>query len=543
MAQGTSRKSSQKLPEPPRVGQVTIQKFQDLIYQPDTNYFKSPGPVRIIIEDADTGEKTVVIADDAEGQPNGDVVVKGKLRLERTEGYLTGKGLLYRSGDATGELFQGESRVANTTLRGAKIEMLKDDKGRQILRATGAYFTTCIEPRPHYHITAKEIRVLTASRRITAKNLSFWVGNTKLFSLPSFTRSFNRKSASPVPLPAYSKENLLLVHFANSMIDEPKTLFDYDFTTSLKHTPAGIISYETDLGKPSDEQPPPNSRKLFMTEPLRTALESSPALLQRAAPETDDKRTSLYGLITANTFVYNRRRIDLRISRLPEVGISFRNILNRPARIDDPDNEFPRAGSIFGTGFLSPANWFINVEAGLGYYQEQPTHAQATRLGFRGDAASPLFLVMNQLYVRYGGTLWANAYGNNNAYTLVSPEAEMSYFLGKGTLIGAAYRYSKDFGKTPFLFDQRDVTHELRLRYGYAGGTWAYDSEVKYDLERLRAYDSIFSIIRRLDCLEFGVAYRTRNQGISLIFNLLPGALARHTGSPAVGNSGTRGRQ
>jgi hypothetical protein len=525
------------------VGEITIEKFRDLLYQPETNYFKSPGPVTITIVDADTGEKTVLTADDAEGQPNGDIVVKGSLRLVRPEGYLTGRGLTYHSGDVTGEVSEAESRVANTTLRGRKIELLRDEKGRQVLRATGAYFTTCIEQTPHYHITAREIRVLTSSRRVTAKGLSFWVGRTKLFSLPTFTRSFNRTSESPIPLPAYSKDNFLQLHFTNSFVEEPKTLFNYDLTLSLKRTPSGTLTYETDLGNQSDDAPPPSSRKFTVTEPLRTALESSPALLRRGMPETDLKRNTFYGLVTGNTFVYNRRRTDLRVSRLPEVGVSFRNILNRPARIDDPDFKFPRAQTAFGTGFLSPANWFINAEAAFGYYQENPTHAQATRLGFRGDATSPLFVVLPQLYIRYGGTLWANVYGNYNAYTLISPETELSYFLGHGTLIGAAYRYAKDFGKTPFEFDRRDVTHEMRLRYAYSGGAWAYDTEIKYDMERLRAYDSLFSVVRRLDCIEFGLAYRTRNQGISLIFNLLPGSLAGHQGAPAAGTTGTRGRQ
>jgi hypothetical protein len=241
-------------------------------------------------------------------------------------------------------------------------------------------------------------------------------------------------------------------------------------------------------------------------------------------------------MVTGNANVYNRRRTDLRVSRLPEVGFSFRNILNRPARFSDPDFKFPKAETAFGTGFLSPVNWFINAEAAVGYYQENPTHTQATRLGFRGDATSPLFVVLPQLYIRYGGTLWANAYGNNNAYTLVSPEAELSWFLGHGTLIGTAYRYAKDFGKTPFEFDRRDVTHEMRVRYAYSGGAWAYDAEIKYDMERTRAYDSLFEVVRRLDCLEFGLAYHTRNQAVALIFNLLPGSLARHAAAPANGS-------
>jgi hypothetical protein len=82
----------------------------------------------------------------------------------------------------------------------------------------------------------------------------------------------------------------------------------------------------------------------------------------------------------------------------------------------------------------------------------------------------------------------------------------------------------QDVGNTPFLFDQRDVRHELRLRYAFLGAHWGYDLSLKYDLERRRAYDSIFSVRRRFDCMEIGISYQTRSQGFSLILNLLPGS-------------------
>ena len=105
----------------------------------------------------------------------------------------------------------------------------------------------------------------------------------------------------------------------------------------------------------------------------------------------------------------------------------------------------------------------------------------------------------------------------------MAPEAELAILLRPNTLIGAAYKHQFDFGATPFVFDRLDVAHEMRLRYGFFGAHWAYDTVVKYDLEKFRAYDSVFAIRRRLDCMEYGVQYHTRNQGFSLILNLLPG--------------------
>ena len=55
----------------------------------------------------------------------------------------------------------------------------------------------------------------------------------------------------------------------------------------------------------------------------------------------------------------------------------------------------------------------------------------------------------------------------------------------------------------------------MRLLYGYIGPNWAYDTTVKYDMQRLRAYDSVYTVRRRLDCMEFGFSFHTRNQGFS----------------------------
>jgi hypothetical protein len=512
--------SAQKKTKPstrPKISDVFIDQYKTLTWEPETDHFVSPGHVRITLEDSVTHQKTILIADDAEGTPDGDIVVKGKLRLERAEGTVTGRTLTYHVGDRTGIMFDARAQVANILLNGERLEVLQN----QELKAFNANFTTCIKPTPDYHITAHELTVSnTRSRTVRAKHVSLWLGRTKIITLPSMKRNFGRKVDNAVPMPGYSKENLAVLRLRDDVLDEPKVWFNYDFQLSVLRTPQLSSVYEYDLGNPDEDQPPPRTRRFAAFEPLRTALETTPALLNGSVPEEDIKRVSLYGMLSTGNYVYNRKRTDIRVIRLPEIGISFRNILNRqqPTSEDAPK-------SVFGTGFFSPANWFINAEAGLGYFQERPTNTNSTRLSFRADATSPLFRISGPVYVRYGGTAWANLYNHNNAYTLLSPEAELNILLRPNTLIGAAYRYQQDFGKTPFLFDQRDVKHELRLRYAFLGAHWAYDTEIKYDMERLRAYDSVFSIRRRLDCLESGVAFGTRSQSINFILNLLPGSL------------------
>ena len=494
-----------------------MDQYKQLEWHPTDNYIHSDGPVRVVLEDAITHAKTIITADDIDGSPTGDIIVKGKIKLERaeglTQGTIIGRALTYRYMSRTGVVLDATAQLERALLTGEKIEIRED----QSLRALQAYFTTCTAPRPHFHITAREITV-NNKRTVTAKHVTFWLGRTRIVTLPSIRKSFSKGVENPIPLPGYSKENLIQFRLKNDLVEQPNRLFNYDVVIGLKRTPQAAFIYETDLGKPDEDASPPRTRKFSTAEPLRSALESSPPLLVGSLPEDQTKRASFYTIASTGSFVFNRQRTDLRVARFPEIGVSFRNILNRtqPTLGDQPK-------SAFGVGFISPANWFVNAELGLGYFQEQPTHTRSTRLGFRTDATSPLFRVAGPLYARYGGTLWSNVYDQDKTYTLIAPESELVYLLRANTLIGAAFKHQFDFGTSPFVFDRLDVANELRLRYGFVGANWAYDAVVKYDISHFRAYDNIFGIRRRLDCLEYGVQYRTRNQGFSLVLNLLPG--------------------
>lgn len=513
----TAKKSTSVL------GEVTIDRFRELDWRPEGGFFRSRGPVRITLLDAITRQKTVILADDAEGSPETEIRVRGKLRLERPEGILSGRTLTYRPAEGTGSVLDARGDVMGLQLQGQKVQILSN----QTLRASHASFTTCTKEHTDYHITAREVSV-TTSRRVDARDVTLWVGGTRLLTIPSLRRSFRRTVENPFSVPGYSKENGIYFRAHSDLITEPATTFNYDLLFSLRRTPQGVIGYEHDLGPMKADMEPPRTRGLALTEPLRTALESHPALSRGVQEELDTSpRSTFYAVLTARAFVYNRQRTDLRVSRLPEVGVSFRNLLNRTKIYGATSGERPKVPSAFGSGFFTPANWLVNAEASAAYVQERPSHTETTRLGMRVEATSPLFALAHFAYIRYGGTAWLNKYGDGNSYAILSPEVEIDLLPRSNTLISAAYRYQQDFGRTPFLFDRLDVSHELRLRYGFLGAHWGYDVEVKYDLERARAYDSSFSFRRRLDCMEIGLGYRTRSQSLNLIFNLLPGSIQR----------------
>jgi len=99
---------------------------------------------------------------------------------------------------------------------------------------------------------------------------------------------------------------------------------------------------------------------------------------------------------------------------------------------------------------------------------------------------------------------------------------EIDGLVARSSLLGVAYRHEKQFGATPFFFDRLDIRNEGRIRYGHVDSKWAYDASLNFDLDRGRAYDTVLSLRKRLDCIEFGITYRTRTQGFSLVLNLLP---------------------
>jgi len=497
----------------PVLGQVVIDRYRDLIWQPENNTFKSPGPVRIILTDAVTGEKTVLLADDAEGMANGDILVRGAVRLERPEGTLTGRDLKFNSQNQTGSVLEAKANLSGIHVEGRRLELLPGSA----IRATDAWFTTCSLPNPHFHITARQLEV-SSGRRVKAKNVSFWLGRVRILSLPEISKSFSKTSQLALPFPGYSKETGIQFHLRDDVVSDPGTLMAYDVGLSMRRTPTGTISYGHDLIAQDPNVGPPSAHLTMAGEPLRTALVANPPPTLQSLDENPiqpPRRATFYAMVTSSGFEYNRKRTDLRVSRLPEMGITLANLTGETAQAAASCARVDRAA-------FRPQNWLVNLELSTAYIKEAPTGASDERISLRSEAVGPFLKLAGPLRMRFGFTAWTNLYGRGTAYALLAPEVELDYLLNRRTLIGASYLNMSDFGATPFTFDRRDITHELRLLLGHSGTQWAFDLGVNYDVDRHRAYDVEASVRRRWDCVEVGLGWRTRAQSISLIFNLLP---------------------
>ena len=503
---------------PPRVGNVTITKFKSLEWRPEDNWFKTNTPVQLELVDPVSGEKVIIEADDAEGSPTGVITITGRLKLLRPEGSITGKAMMYDSAKGTGRLYDAAAEVSSVRLEGKTIEILPE----QVMRAKGATFTTCTHGKPDYRLTARDISV-SATGRVEAHGVTFWLGGTPVMAVPYFVKTFRRMAQSPWPLPGYSTETGPALHVRNQLFMSPRQALSLDTSIAARRALQGGLEFRRRLGPQTTDGEPPLTVASGFTRSLASPLELRPALIRTGfAEDTAEQGLTLAAALTAGSVISKRDRTDIRVDRVPEVSAEWVVTPAKEVRPDIARTSGDGIGPRFGPLQISPRYWWFSAQASAGRYAEVPSHIVSNRASMRASLVGPSLLLSNRVYVRAGGAMIGSVYSEGKAYSILAPEVEANWMAGPRTLLGAAYRWAQPFGETPFLFDLCDVRHELRLRTAYSQSGFAADLTVKYDMERNRAYDTAFSIRRVMDCAEVGLRYETRGQSLGVVLNLTP---------------------
>jgi len=107
---------------------------------------------------------------------------------ELTYNWKTKKIILLR---LEGEL-AGESIKGKVYYQGEKMENFPET-----VEIAGGSFTTCELEEPHYHIVAKEM-IIYPKDKIIARNISWYEGKIKIFTLPYFLIFLDRKTQLPI---------------------------------------------------------------------------------------------------------------------------------------------------------------------------------------------------------------------------------------------------------------------------------------------------------------------------------------------------------
>ncbi len=518
------------LPAPKPLGPLRIEKFGHLTWNPQTNAMHANGPVNVIYKDPVTSIETVLTATDLDYDAETDRVhAPGISTVTRPDGRFQGYNIDFNLRTNTG-------RVENATvvsdffrMSGSTIEKLADGTYHLV----NGDFTTCIHGKPDYEFHVKDM-TLHPNRVIKAHNVRLMLGGFALPTIPYLRRSLAASTNYPIPIPGYDKINGPTLHLITSPIERSNQTLDLDLNFNFRHAPSGYALFQTDLGKTPFKSAPPRVLQPTFGDPLSGVLElTTPPTYRQYTDDryfpVQDRRTTLYALVQNRLGVYNRRNTRLVVSRFPEVGVQFLNLLGRAtvegangAAGEETTPDLSRLGVGAAARYRVPnAPAILNVTTGLGEFIEDPTHVSALRLAVRTTLATQPILLGRRVSARAGITDFLNLYSKGTIYHMVSPELELNITPTQDSLFNIGYRYAVDSGETPFQFDRRDIRHELRLQY-QVSGPWGFGIATKIDLERTHVYDGELAVVRNFDCMRVGLVYQLRTQSFNVIFNLLP---------------------
>ncbi len=522
-------------PVPRKFGPIEVSHVRTTTWVPETGMVHLEGAVILLYTDPSDGLPTTLEAESVDYDFNqGELKAKGdltdplhpiSLRLTRQDSVFTGQEIDVNLKDGVGTLKNAAIQSELFRLSGESIELRQG-----VYIVTHGTYTTCIRRRPDYHITARDIR-LEPGKSLKAHNITFYAGPTKLVTLPYYRRSLADSSpGQSLPFtPSYNKHDGLGLHYRDSPVSHANEVLGLDISANLKRAPTGYAAYQKDV-QPTLDPSAPSSVLPSLTYPLQGVLEqTSPPTFQDYALDIPEaprfRRVTLYGVVQNQQFLYNRKYTNLSVSRFPEVGLRFLNLLSadRPefGVGDEPEQNPASPLKTRNFGFGRGTRPLLDVIASAGAVEEFPTHTAAVRLGLRANLASPQFLLGRRLSARVGLSDWAGVYSSGDAYTLFSPEMELNYAMTRTSRLNAGYSFFTDLGSTPFLFDRRDVRQELRLSY-HVEGPIGFGYITKLDIGRSRFYDSEVALTRNFDCMHVGLSYRLRSQSIGIVFSLTP---------------------
>jgi hypothetical protein len=391
---------------------------------------------------------------------------------EMPEIRLTGEGFeyYYRRGEQSGwfnkaYLEAGEFRLWADRLEGSL----------EAFSSHNVQFTTCDKENPDYLFTADRVR-LTASRRLSAKNVRLKIRGRTLLSLPSFsTHLKGAPEEFDLPEPTYSARTGFGLRYNYSvpmsergearlsgawfLKEYPETRFRVAWNFAEETPPSADA--ERNAGFEND--PPQNLRAGSMqNELLRIREPLNMLILQRMA-----------------NVRARRKQMDLLVSKPWEVGYGVR-----------------LSGIGNGTGIL-----FARVGS-LEERQSGQVVPARTRLNVQGEWLQTPNVQEKSLYWRLH--LWGAgyAYGKKDLFGWLKPQLELLWERKGQWNLTLGYAQGVRFGKTPYLFDDLIARREATLRAEGTRGNYRLGLLLKYDMDENELYDVQVLLGIRQHCVE-----------------------------------------
>ncbi len=153
------------------------------------------------------------------------IEARGEIKISIEGQLITGQYLKYDYKDLTGSIYGAQSKLDSIYFKGKELKLIQDADYELELLDTS--FTDCLLAEPHYQISARQIRVYPQNK-IIAKEVGFYLGNTRLFTLPTYVVEYLPeegvfKNLMPVPKLGYNSAEGLSVELYIPYELNPKT--------------------------------------------------------------------------------------------------------------------------------------------------------------------------------------------------------------------------------------------------------------------------------------------------------------------------------
>ncbi len=125
---------------------------------------------------------------------------------------IYGDHLQFNYSNLTGSIYGAKSKIDQLHVKGGVIDIVEGKDYR--VRVKDAGFTYCKFAEPHYRIKATTIKIYPGEK-IIGKDIQFWWGEQKLFSLPGYVMKYDEegklKNTMPTPHVGYDSQEGIMV--------------------------------------------------------------------------------------------------------------------------------------------------------------------------------------------------------------------------------------------------------------------------------------------------------------------------------------------
>ena len=438
-------------------------------YYFDTQQFRADGSVRITYGDV------LLTADSVLGNPwTGGIEASGNVSFRDQDRTLTGQNFVYNFKTDKGLATDASASVDKIYFRG---DELKSEP--TLYTITGSRFTTCDADKPHYYMSARELRI-KPGKKLLARDVSIVLLGKRIINVPKYTIGLSEEEKAKSKLPAVGISGKYGVHasYEFDVSHEPRTIGILDARLSTRQVLQGGVMYDRVAGQP-----------VFLN-------------------------------VTHRQPYYAGGRSDIMLSRLPELGIRFSSGAQRATGKREPIT----LSSIYVDPLRpvsNPGRLNLNGEIGIGKFIEEPHHISSERADARAVAWLDPLSPDSRTIISPGVSAQISHYGNGEEYTALGFRLLLARRFGDGSLASLTYMTHSIHGSTPFEFDEIELSDELAAKVRFPVGSFALEIGRRYDLRAHKFFDTEISVGKVMHCLEPKITWKNRFQEISLSVGLV----------------------